>query len=1266
MTRKTKHRTPKKTGSTTPPRHTPTKQGNGSATHAAPALALPSIQRKLAVGKAGDAYEREADAVADRVMSGQPSPSISRIPAAGLGSATQSKEMEGEEKETAQTQRMEEEEEAAQTQRMEEEEEAAQAQRMEEEEDTAQTQRTEEEEETAQTQRMEEEEEAAQTQRMEEEEEAQAKSAGAAQHENRADAERAMRMRGAGNPIPETVRSQIEHSTGSDLSDVRVHDDTRAQQAAKDLNARAFASGRDIWLGKGESPTNTRLIAHEAAHVVQQTGKRATGAAAHSGASAVSRNPVQRTNGAPPASVGLGHGSFSFPGGTFTVPSSGRAEMVFDELRLPSFGNKSTMSAPFVLTKTTGRQNQQIGMWLEGVTLTEETVGGKLANYTPPAIEGHDDPDQLRDPLFFLEPKGTSQKPLVGTMSSIADNSKIPNWQEDGLLADTGNNAFQVDHLKELQVGGADDLPNLQLLTKVANQRARLAIEEEMRDSIQSALTNVMRQNRNPPQNTRFADIVAGATTRRGAASFNNLRENLDNIDLEVRYRQASSTPSNKRQAPSRDDSWSKDQIERGDHIDALEPITDLTRIERLLGGGSRPGISFFYAGQVSNPLFVPLRNGEVPDDILPELFSVQRTLSPVSMISPVHSGGPETVTALHLELFTRSGDRFAPYFHEVNEEIPVTRMGAAQTAYMIPGNITQQIAAGRLRARAFSPVAVTSAKLGPSGIEIIGQLQFTIPMMKQGTTADLKIDTTGVELSKTFSAGEFDLPGPVSIKDTSLTLALQAGRRGVGVTVDGDMNFDVDRVGTGNLHGRAGSQTGFSLEGSFEFDPALFQGADASISVRYEENKFSGEGTIRIGADQIKGIESAELNVSFEDDIWSATGTVVPKIPGISEGHLEMTFNPDGGFEITGRLTLGSDIPRVKGGYLEATLRKEDDAYILSGRGSAEFDIPGVTSAITAEYRDGLFRAEATVGFERGLAKGTLTVGATNMPIDDGSGEPAGEPTETVSIYGSGSVTIKFTPWLEGTAGISMDQTGAIEVTGRVALPDSVEVFPEKKIEKEILSIGVDIPIVGVAVAGQRIGIFLNIEGNLTARAAIGPGELKDVAVDVTYNPEDESQTRITGTGRFVIPADAGLRLGISGALGAGIPIVSARAGLEVGGELGITGEASASATVEWTPQNGINMEARASVEAQPKFTFDLTGFVDVSADLVLDTVELYSKRWQLASVEFGSNMTFGAALTARVENNEFQPISTDDIEFTTPEVNPIDAVKGLIRSIA
>ena len=239
------------------------------------------------------------------------------------------------------------------------------------------------------------------------------------------------------------------------------------------------------------------------------------------------------------------------------------------------------------------------------------------------------------------------------------------------------------------------------------------------------------------------------------------------------------------------------------------------------------------------------------------------------------------------------------------------------------------------------------------------------------------------------------------------------------------------------------------------------------------------------------------------------------------------------------------------------------------------------------------------------------------------------------------------------------------MEVHGRVALPDTVEVFPEKKLEKELLSVSADLPIVGVAVAGQRIGIFLNITGGLTAKASVGPGELKDVAVDVSYDPEDESSARITGSARFEVPAEAGLRLTIQGALGAGIPVVSARAGLELGAELGITALASASAEVEWTPATGINMEANIGISASPQFTFDVAGFADVTADLVLDEIELYSKRWELASFTYGSGMAVGANLKVQGESNEFKPISMEDVELTTPDIDPMAMIRGVTRQV-
>jgi hypothetical protein len=72
-----------------------------------------------------------------------------------------------------------------------------------------------------------------------------------------------------GTPLPPAVRSYFEPRFGRDLSAVRVHSGLRAEQENDRLGARAFTLGRDIWLGRGESPTASPLLAHELAHVAQ-------------------------------------------------------------------------------------------------------------------------------------------------------------------------------------------------------------------------------------------------------------------------------------------------------------------------------------------------------------------------------------------------------------------------------------------------------------------------------------------------------------------------------------------------------------------------------------------------------------------------------------------------------------------------------------------------------------------------------------------------------------------------------------------------------------------------------------------------------------------------------------------------------------------------------------------------------------------------------------------------------------------------------------
>jgi hypothetical protein len=74
-----------------------------------------------------------------------------------------------------------------------------------------------------------------------------------------------------GAPLPVAVKSPLTHSFSVDLTPIRVHTDARAQLTVRSFNTRAFAYGHHIFLGPGESSSDLRLMAHEVAHVVQQS-----------------------------------------------------------------------------------------------------------------------------------------------------------------------------------------------------------------------------------------------------------------------------------------------------------------------------------------------------------------------------------------------------------------------------------------------------------------------------------------------------------------------------------------------------------------------------------------------------------------------------------------------------------------------------------------------------------------------------------------------------------------------------------------------------------------------------------------------------------------------------------------------------------------------------------------------------------------------------------------------------------------------------------
>ncbi|MGE3539977.1 MAG: DUF4157 domain-containing protein [Candidatus Tectimicrobiota bacterium] len=82
--------------------------------------------------------------------------------------------------------------------------------------------------------------------------------------------------RGKGQPLPTATRSMFEHHMGYRLDHVSIHTDSTAATLAAQLQAMAFTVGSDVYFGQGQfnlsSLTGRYLLAHELAHVVQQTG----------------------------------------------------------------------------------------------------------------------------------------------------------------------------------------------------------------------------------------------------------------------------------------------------------------------------------------------------------------------------------------------------------------------------------------------------------------------------------------------------------------------------------------------------------------------------------------------------------------------------------------------------------------------------------------------------------------------------------------------------------------------------------------------------------------------------------------------------------------------------------------------------------------------------------------------------------------------------------------------------------------------------------
>ncbi|QDH80409.1 DUF4157 domain-containing protein [Echinicola soli] len=1014
-----------------------------------------------------------------------------------------------------------------------------------------------------------------------------------------------------GSPMDTNTQSNMESGFGADFSGVNIHTDSSAVQMSSDLGAQAFTHGNDIYFNEGKynpsSPSGQHLLAHELTHTIQQGSS-----------SAVQGKMVQKEgeDGESPE-MELETGIIDETAKTIT----------FDKIPVPGFKLLEHRSSLYNSKKplkrknnyTRGTTNQRSGVW------KPEIDKSNIVSQLNELYESHHHtpPTPNTTHVFQANITGRNVPPtFIGNIDDVAMELSTPTWGKDKAYR-----RFDVDHIVELQLAnwGNETWPNTMLNMELLDSSKNSSSGSTIKSKITKKLDSFRE---------RHGEEYPG-----GDGHFKN--------NYTLVFNEAEALSGNGE--ITENEYWKKEQIESGEHLNAIE-VANLADI----GGEGEVRIFPSEAGGLGKKF---VWNGADT-----ALTSNERTWlgNPFRITNKqfnTSGEGVENTESLgSISVNIPSSDKT---WHPWSEDkvIPVNRfIGSKYAGYISKQSVKFSLYG--LRVKKASPIDIIELELTPNGIEVYGHILPSIPVF-EGNPIEFFISNGELRVSKTFPIEQINVPPPFEISNTSLTI-FASTENGLGLT--GETDFGIDQVGDGNISATASTSGGLELEGNFTFDPNLFDNAE--IDVAYRDNIWTIGGTIEIPEGKVRGVKSATINATYSENTFSATGEAELDIPGIERGSMSIEYGEEG-FSIGGNFDLSSDIPGISGGNVEARVSKESGAeeYSVFVSGTAQPDIPGISSSLTVTYDNGALTIEGRASYERGMLSGTIEVGATNRAIGE-DGEPTGEPDDTMRVYGGGSLTLQLTPWLEATAGVTFTPEGEIEVTARLAA-DSYEVFSRREVNRNLFTVPtIEIPLFAIPLGPRSIGLVAQIGGGLDFTAGFGPGELRNMSAEVTYNPEREEETTVTGHGEFAIPADAGLTLRGDLSLGVSIGIASLTGGIELAGSLGLEGEAAAEVDVNWSPQTGLALDAEGRVTVNPKFTFDLNAFARASLGIGWFSI---SETWRhnLASYEWGPDIQFGVVFPVHYREGEAFDMSFDDIEVIYPDLDVVDMAKGLASDV-
>jgi hypothetical protein len=1036
---------------------------------------------------------------------------------------------------------------------------------------------------------------------------------------------------GGGHPLDPDLSDFFERRFGRDLSDVRIHDGAKADEAARSINARAFTFGRDIGFAVGEyqpqSDEGKTLLAHEIAHVLQQDG-------------GVARMVMRQGHGASPAGGG-GGGAATGGGAPTGAPEfhvTAATPLAIPPIKSRHSPTYQAKAGTHTLRRARGydsstRATAQVANWLAGVQCDQ--LSHIPATYHPASGSAWNLP---------LQKQGGAATKMVTAPNddALKELLKRPGWDAQG-----EDKEFQVDHMVEFQLGGQDDIDNLELLDQAHNGSVGSSFNYSINRAISAELAL------HPPPAAPGLTIPSPPTAAFVKDNYDVVFDAVVARGRETRRTEGTST------------FWSRAAI------NGLEQVTSLLPgAQGSLAGTAQQIVLQSPTGALvlgrfpvtGNALQVrPAQSGAIAgftiESVNLEAAGGPGGLAGNALAADANAGRLEgTLNLGPAVTFPPNGNRRALALQKANQEFAV-KIGSTPVPSDTPG--TPNLVPATFTP--LSPMEITDLAFG-RGVFARAWIQPTHPALAGlRLPGEVRNGRVGIfyTVDATSLAERLRIPG-LTMDAASITL----GYDGTDFSVAGGMEFTIRNFGTGNLEAMVDTHGRFALEGGFTADPRLFDQATMRLWYR-SETGFGGTGTLGItNPNKIRGIRSASVTATYDQGVFTANGTVTPSIPGVASAGLGVRYGPDesgaDSLLITGDLTLQPGIPGINGGTVHVSVQQREDAWKVSAVGDIQPNLPGLNPNVHLTYDEGLFTGELTVAFERSIFSGNVLVGLTNRAVNP-DGELSGtEPGRELRLYGNGTLTARLTEHLQGGVGVKVRPIGDLLISGHIGIADAVTLFdqypPPDRATRELFHMPtVSIPLFGFAIGGNTVGIALTINGRITGHAFVGPGMLTQAGIDVIdFNPARPESLHITGRAQLNLPAEAGVDAAIDAGVSAGAAVVRVTAGLSVTAGALVRAEVTPSIDLDWTPDTGLHVHSDLNASLTPRLRFGVNGYAEVVVDAFVTSFTLWRKDWLLAQREVGSNLALGLNVPVDYYSDGrgvvFDP---NRVTFQVPELN-------------